>query len=144
MQQLGGSDSKESACQCRKPMFDSWVEKIPWRKKCQPTLVFLPGKSHGQRSLVGYSPQDCKESDMTEQVTHKRTVDISICYTERVAYIADTYIYIVYIQQFISAIERETNNENQLYSTGNYSQYFIITYKGKEPEKGYIHVHIYV
>ena len=37
-------------------MFDPWVGKIPWRRKWQPTPVFLPGKSHGQRGLVGYSP----------------------------------------------------------------------------------------
>ena len=37
-------------------MFDPLVEKIPWRRKWQPTPVFLLGKSHGQRSLVGYSP----------------------------------------------------------------------------------------
>ena len=36
--------------------FLSWVGKIPWRRKWQPTLVFLPGESHGQRSLAGYSP----------------------------------------------------------------------------------------
>ena len=46
--------------------FDPWVEKIPWRRKWQLTPVFLPGKSHGQRNLVGYSSQDHKESDMTE------------------------------------------------------------------------------
>ena len=40
--------------------------KIPWSRKWQPTPVFLPGKSHGQRSLEGYSPQGHKESDMTE------------------------------------------------------------------------------
>ena len=39
--------------QCRRPGFDPWVGKIPWRRKWQPTLVFLPGKSHGQRNLVG-------------------------------------------------------------------------------------------
>ena len=39
-----------------------------WRRKWQPTLVLLPGKSHGQRSLIGYSPWGCKESDMTEQL----------------------------------------------------------------------------
>ena len=50
---------KESVCQCRRhrrPWFDPWVGKIPWRRKWQPTQVFLPGKSHGQRSLVHYSP----------------------------------------------------------------------------------------
>ena len=40
--------------------------RFPWRRGWQPTLVFLPGESHGQRSLVGYSPWGCKELDMTE------------------------------------------------------------------------------
>ena len=48
---------KESACQHRRCRFSSWVRKIPWRRKWQPTPVFfLPGESHGQRSLTGYSP----------------------------------------------------------------------------------------
>ena len=47
---------KESTCQWRGPGFDPWVRKIPWRSKWQPTPVFLPGKSRGQRSLAGYSP----------------------------------------------------------------------------------------
>ena len=42
--------------------FDLWVGKIPWRRAWQPTPVFLPGESHGQRSLVGYSPWGHKES----------------------------------------------------------------------------------
>ena len=41
----------------------------PWRREWQPTLVFLPGELHGQRSLVGYSPWGHKESDMTEPLT---------------------------------------------------------------------------
>ena len=53
-------------------MFDPWVRKFPWRGEWQPTLVFLPGESYGQRSLVGYSPWGSKESDMTEQVTLSR------------------------------------------------------------------------
>ena len=44
--------------QCRRWRFDPWIRKIPGRRKLQPTPVFLPGKFHGQRSLVGYSPQD--------------------------------------------------------------------------------------
>ena len=48
--------------------FDPWVEKIPWRREWLPTAVFLPGESHGQRSLVGYSPWGCKELDTTEQL----------------------------------------------------------------------------
>ena len=48
---------------------DPWVGKIPWRRAWQPTPVFLPGESHGQRSLEGYSPWGCKESDTTEQIS---------------------------------------------------------------------------
>ena len=44
---------KESACQCRRHGFNPWIGKIPWRRKWQPTPVFLPGESRGQRSLVG-------------------------------------------------------------------------------------------
>jgi len=43
-------------CQCRRRGFDPWVGKLPWRRGWQPTPVFLPGESHGQRSLAGYSP----------------------------------------------------------------------------------------
>ena len=52
--------------------FDPWVLKIPWRRKWQPTLVLLPGKFRGQRSLVGYSTWGRKEMDMTE-CTHTHT-----------------------------------------------------------------------
>ena len=48
------SGKKKSTCRCSG--LDSWVEKIFWSRKWQPTPLFLPGKSHGQRSLVGYSP----------------------------------------------------------------------------------------
>ena len=47
---------KESTCQWGRCGFDPWVGKIPWKRKWQPTLVFLLGKSHGERNLVGYSP----------------------------------------------------------------------------------------
>ena len=58
---------ESSVClRCRRPGFDPWVGKIPWRRKWQPTPVLLPGKSHGQRSLVGYSPWGHEESDTTE------------------------------------------------------------------------------
>ena len=46
--------------------FDPWVGKILWRRKWQPTPVFLPGKSHGQRMLAGYNPWSHKESDTTK------------------------------------------------------------------------------
>ena len=65
----GGTSGKESTCQCRghkRRGFDPWVGKIPWRRAWQLTSVFLPGESHGQSSLVGYSPQGGKELDMTQ------------------------------------------------------------------------------
>ena len=49
--------------------FDPWVGKIPWRSEWQNTPVFLPGQSHGQRSLEGYSQWGCTESDMIEQLS---------------------------------------------------------------------------
>ena len=57
---------KESTWQYRRWRFDPWVRKIPWRRKWQLTPVFLPGKFHGQMSLVGCSPWGPKESDTTE------------------------------------------------------------------------------
>ena len=61
------SSDWESTCRWRGHRFHPWVRKIPWRRKWQPTPVFLPGKSHGQRSLAGYSQWACKELDTTEQ-----------------------------------------------------------------------------
>ena len=52
----GSFSAKESTCQCRRHGFDPWVGKIPWRRTWPPTPVFLPGESHGQRSLAGYGP----------------------------------------------------------------------------------------
>ena len=59
---------REPTCQYRRHWrrgFNPWMGKIPWRRKWQPTPVFLPGKSHRQRSLAGYSQWGCKESDIT-------------------------------------------------------------------------------
>ena len=55
----GGSEGKESTCNA----------KIPWRRAWQPTPVSLPGESHGQRSLVGYSPWDLEELDTTDRLS---------------------------------------------------------------------------
>ena len=62
---------KEAACSAgdaEDP--DPWVRKIPWRKTWQPTPVFSPGESHGQRSLEDYSPWDRKETDTTKVTEH--------------------------------------------------------------------------
>ena len=63
-----GGSVVESACQHRRCGFDNWVGKIPWRRKQQPTPRFLPGKSHGQRSLAGYKSMGSQELDTTEQL----------------------------------------------------------------------------
>ena len=63
-----GSDGKASAYIVGDPGSIPVSGKILWRRKWQPTPVLLPGKSHGQRSLVGYSPWGCKESDMIERL----------------------------------------------------------------------------
>ena len=68
----GKASGKEPTCQCRRGNrheFDPWVRKIPRRRKRQSTTVLLPGESHDERSLVGYSPWGHKESDMTERLT---------------------------------------------------------------------------
>ena len=64
-----GASGEEPACQCSRHKgcgFHPWIGKIPWRRAWQPTPVFLPGESHGQRSLVGYSLWGRQESDTTE------------------------------------------------------------------------------
>ena len=73
------SYSKESACSAGD--LGSFPEsgRFPWRRKWLPTPVFLPEKSHGQRSLVGYSPWDCKESDTTEWVTNTHNREGQTC-----------------------------------------------------------------
>ena len=63
----GDASGKEPTFKCRRckrNKVDPWVENIHWRSAWKPIPVFLPGEPHGQRSLVGYSPQGCKESDM--------------------------------------------------------------------------------
>ena len=73
-------NGKEPAChysRCKRHRFDPWVGKIPWRRKWQPTPIFLPGKSHGQRSLVGYSPWACRVG-ITEQLNNNDNVHCNI------------------------------------------------------------------
>ena len=72
----GCTSGKELACRCRRHKrygFDLWVGKSPWRRKWQPTPVFLHGEAHGQRSLAGYSLKGCKESETTEVTYHAHT-----------------------------------------------------------------------
>ena len=84
-------NGKESACiqEMLETWFDPWVRKIPWRRKCQPTPVFLPRDFHDQRSLASYSPWGCKELDRTEGLsTHTLNsrdiliINLHMCYTK--------------------------------------------------------------
>ena len=56
--------------ECRRPRFDPWVRKTPWRRAWQPTPVFLLGELNGQRSLVGYTVHGVAELDTTERLIH--------------------------------------------------------------------------
>ena len=70
----------EPSCQCRRHNghgWNPWVRKIPWRRAWQPNPVFLPGESHGQRSLAGYSPWGHRESDIIEATYHACTCVLS-------------------------------------------------------------------
>ena len=69
----GGSEGKNPPARSG----HTWVRKIPWRRKRQPTPVFLPGKSHEQRSLVGYSPWGHQESDTTEQLNNDNKITLA-------------------------------------------------------------------
>ena len=89
----GGWDSRIHL-QCRRPGFNPWVGKIPWRRKWKPTPVFLPGEFLEQRNLVGYSPWGHKESDRTEwlilllslsksnQIWHSLEITSHVCFIE--------------------------------------------------------------
>ena len=70
--EIPGLISFRMAVQCRRPRFDPWIEKLPQRRAWKITSVFLPGEFHGQRSLPGYSPQGCKESDTTEVIKQQQ------------------------------------------------------------------------
>ena len=71
--------------QYRRPGFNPWIEKISWRRKWQPTPVFLPGESHGQRSLVGLSPwghSQTQQSNWRFQDIFTNGIPSSYCYQQ--------------------------------------------------------------
>ena len=70
--------------------FDPWAGKIPWRRKWQPTPVFLPGESHGQRSLVGCSPWGCKEMDT-------RLSDFTFTFAVNFEFMGNLFIYFLFM-----------------------------------------------
>ena len=76
--------SKEPDCQCRgckRQGFDAWVGKIPWRRKWQRASIFLPGRFHGQESLVGYSPWGRKETGLKRFSTAAAAKSLQSCLT---------------------------------------------------------------
>ena len=72
---------KEYTCQWRRHEFHPWVEKIPWRTRCQPTPVFFPRKSHEQKSLAGYSPWGCKRI-RHDLVTNQQQQKLLLAHTD--------------------------------------------------------------
>ena len=106
LNQLGfpGGSVVESTCQCRRCRFDSCVGKILWRRKRQPTPVFLPGKSHAQRSLVGYSPWGHKDSDTTEWLNNNKCfrIIVLLCIFKMLAYTPDIIFFIFSSSEIIS------------------------------------------
>ena len=88
-----GASGKEAVYQYRRLKnlgFDPWEGKIPWRRAWQPTLVFLPQKSHGQKSLAGYSSWGHKELDMTETTYHHHEFISNI--TKRLIFMATCFL----------------------------------------------------
>ena len=117
----GWCSGKESTCQFRRHGFDPWVGKIPWRRKWQPTPVFLSGKSHGQRSLVGYSPQRCKELDITQPLNNNKKK------TEKgkVFYKYETLALLCNYNTFLSVFSQFPNTVNSVYSEQSCSGFFL-------------------
>ena len=73
----------KNPCQCRRHGFNPRVRKISWRRKWQPTPVFLPGKFLGQRSLSGYSPSGHKELGRTEHTPYlEKLVSLCPCFSD--------------------------------------------------------------
>ena len=102
--QLSG---KGSTCQFRGHRFDPWVRKIRWRRKQQRTLASLPGKYHGHRSLVGHSPCDGKESDMTQQLNNDNTGTNRIFLVlPQVTETVQNYYSIKYFQKFPIRVQK--------------------------------------
>ena len=83
----GSTSGKEPGCQCRrckKSGFDPWIGKIPWRRVWQPTPVFLPGESHGQRSLAGYSPWGRKSQTQLSILQTRKSPSVKLRFTFRI------------------------------------------------------------
>ena len=124
---------KESTRQCRRCRFSPWVGKIPWRRKWQPTLVFLPEQSHGQRSLAGYSPWDLREMDTTTTEQQQHIVDLVtyllilliLSFTEQKIFCFNK---VEFILCFIDLVVNVLYKKSSSYPTS--SRFFLICFLG--------------
>ena len=121
----GGVSSKEPACQCRRLGFDPLQGRFPWRRAWQPTPVFLPGESYGQRSLVGYSPWGLKESNTIKWLSTQKHKNHSL---DR-----HTLVYLKWIA-----------HKDLLYSTGNSDGCYVAHQLGGELGGEWIHVYVWL
>ena len=101
----GGTSGQEPTCPCRrhkKHEFNPWVRKIPWRRAWQPTSVFLPGESYGQRSLLGDSLWGHKELDMTEWLQGRGGTRIltQICLIPKALLVSYTLKTLIFVMSF--------------------------------------------
>ena len=101
--------------QGRRPRFDRWVRKIPWRREWQPTPVFFPGEFQGQRRLVGYCPWGLKESDMTERLTRRNGIWSNPVYGSEASQVCIDLIYAK--KKKIDNPICKTEKETQMYRT---------------------------
>ena len=113
---------QESTCQCRRCGFNPWVGKIPWKRARQPTPVFLPGESHGQRKLAGYSPWGRKESDTTEQLNNchliRETCTRSAVESQSRAENHSLHLPLPWQKGRLSHVPSSRHNETTLYRSG--------------------------
>ena len=117
----GGSDSKASACNVGDPGFDPWVRKITWRRKWQPTPVLLPGKSHGGKNLVGYSPWGHKELDMTEWLhfhfhPHPKLIKLTAVFQITLPFKNNRINFLEHWVKIIITLDLLTLSRNELFS----------------------------
>ena len=112
----GGSDGKESSCQHRRLGFNPWLRKIPWRRKWQPTPVFLPGKFHGQRSLSGYSPWGHKSQTWLRRLNNHNFI------IHRISLLSQWYEFTV---ANLKGIEKCKGAESEITKQGQMFQQFL-------------------
>jgi len=113
---------EEPTCQCRRLRFDPWVEKMPWRRKWQPTSVFMPGKSHGQRRPAGYSSWG-RKGIRHNLATNNWALHCSVCTRDTEILVKDQKQ-----SQFKHNYEYFLSQDNIIHS---FHQYFTMLY---EPE----------